>query len=96
MDVQHAVLSKAGPQGPRRTRGGLSSRLKRCNLPSQTPALHHSEDFNPMNVKHGARGGRDGRPHITITTGAMTGPRSLEGGIKTKSSPNDKQVLKDF
>lgn len=79
MDVQHAVLSKAGPQGPRRTRGGLSSRLKRCNLPSQTPALHHSEDFNPMNVKHGARGGRDGRPHVTIATGARTGPRSLKG-----------------
>lgn len=67
MDVQHAVLSKAGPQGPRRTRGELSSRLKRCNLPSPSPALHHSEDFNPMNVKHGARRDRDGRARTAIT-----------------------------
>lgn len=52
------------------TQGELSSQLKRCNLLSQTLALHHSEDFNPMNVKHRACWEGDGIPRITITTRA--------------------------
>lgn len=52
------------------TQGELSPQLNLCNLLFQTLALHHSEDFNPMNVKHAAGREGDAGAHITI---AMTG-----------------------